>query len=70
MKGAVVAKMIPVALPASRTTYTVSLPANAELIIACTDGLEVCAGRLSPSEYRVWTRKRHQPSQRHQRKSP
>ncbi len=43
-----------------RQRYEIALPADAELIVTSTEGLEVCAGRIAKDKYRIWTRKLHQ----------
>lgn len=43
--------------PPGRQRYVVELPANAELIVTCRRGFQICAGRISPGSYRVWPRK-------------
>lgn len=45
--------------PPGRARYALDLPTNSELIIsALTQNTEICAGRISPNQFRIWTRER------------
>lgn len=41
-----------------RVQYTLELPPNAELIVTCVEGVELCGGRDTRQRYRVFTRTR------------
>lgn len=47
--------------PPGRARYVIELPKDAEITVVCADGEELCAGRISMTKYRVWSRKARPP---------